>query len=683
MIQMQKSWTVRVTTKAAAFDQRVIVRHADGTEDVHPGVVGTTFTVNDTTWGIRIEHNPGTGVWKASSDRIQFPSSTGTQFEFNIRSDDSGGDGDYNDLVLTCTTATSPGEHVVYGHASMYWGKCLINPCGKPYLVIDTLPQLKELLTNPILSDAIRREYPTLDRMTLDEASFRPKVVPVRAAGTESVGPTPRPRLNRLSTLTTSAVSLHLKPKLFDIADSLFKFKCNSEALAGYALRFIEYDRTSSELAGGAYTGDGNREVLGTTTTDENGNYIFRFTRSFGEAGNESFVDTAPGEDPAVQAFPDLIVQIVDATNPDGFSFETAPARNISQLRRINLCVPKSKIPGGVVPSTGELIELVGNINILPAAGRLSAEGRVSTPSPAQGGEPGGIECAAWHGGLRIRGEIGNHANEVYTVRYRPAGATDWTFHTTNETRFRVAYEKIGPFFDRTLQVPDQGSINAPYYKSTEDPAQGFLFSDRPLKAVLHTGSWGLAPGPIDIRVDAYNAAGTSVKNATVRLYVDNTTPTVAIHSIELGGSPVSISGSDCTLLAVGENSFATLEVAFVAKQDQGFTGHYHLSVSRCNEGAEYPTNHVGGTAKPSGSYVHNAAACDTNPFRGTPDDVPFSDINGNVETQLNPVNPWLGATEPFTIIRVGLYITKRATDGQDGGIHHYYGSTKVFGIQK
>lgn len=436
-------------------------------------------------------------------------------------------------------------------------------------------------------------------------------------------------------------------------------------------------------MAGGAYTGDGNREILGTTTTDENGNYIFRFSRSYGEAGNESFVDTAVGEDPSAQAFPDLIVQIVDTTNPTGYSFETAVARNITPLRRINLCVPKSKIPGGAVPSTGELIELIGNVNVLPAAGRLSAEGRVSTANPGQGGEPAGIECAAWHGGLRVRGEIGNHANQAYTVRYRRVGTSEWTFHTTNETRYRVAYEKIGPFFDRLLQVPDQGSINAPYYKSTEDPAEGFLFSDRPLKAVLHTGSWGLTPGPVDIRIDAYNAAGISVKNATVRLYIDNTTPTVAIHSISLGGNAVSISGSDCTLMSVGEGSLATLEVGFIAKQDQGFVGSYHLSVSRCNEGVEFPTTQVPGTARPSGTYTHNPAACDTNLFRGTSDDVPFSDINGNVETQLNPVNPWLGATEPFTIIRVGLVVTKRATDGQDGGIHHFYAGTKVFGIQK
>lgn len=96
-----------------------------------------------------------------------------------------------------------------------------------------------------------------------------------------------------------------------------------------------------------------------------------------------------------------------------------------------------------------------------------------------------------------------------------------------------------------------------------------------------------------------------------------------------------------------------------------------------------FPTTQVPGTARPSGTYTHNPAACDTNLFRGTSDDVPFSDINGNVETQLNPVNPWLGATEPFTIIRVGLVVTKRATDGQDGGIHHFYAGTKVFGIQK
>jgi len=66
--------------------------------------------------------------------------------------------------------------------------------------------------------------------------------------------------------------------------------------LPEFVLRFQEYDRTAAELAGGAYSGTGNRVNLGETLTDMNGNYIFRFSMSISEVVDEALTDVAVGE---------------------------------------------------------------------------------------------------------------------------------------------------------------------------------------------------------------------------------------------------------------------------------------------------------------------------------------------------------------------------------------------------
>src|SRR6185312_3477344 len=46
------------------------------------------------------------------------------------------------------------------------------------------------------------------------------------------------------------------------------------------AVRFTDYDRSPSELAGGPYTGSGPKFPLGAVVTDQKGNYILRFTQT-------------------------------------------------------------------------------------------------------------------------------------------------------------------------------------------------------------------------------------------------------------------------------------------------------------------------------------------------------------------------------------------------------------------
>jgi hypothetical protein len=148
------------------------------------------------------------------------------------------------------------------------------------------------------------------------------------------------------------------------ILDHIFA-RCETGPLPGVVLGFQEYDRTNAELAGGAYTGTGDRENLGTCATDLNGNYIFRFSRSLAQFIEEATVDTAPGENAAVAALPDAIVRLLDPSKALGYCYESAPYWNIQNLYRINICVPKDCI--GRLPTVAR-----GQTPFRPSATSLS-----------------------------------------------------------------------------------------------------------------------------------------------------------------------------------------------------------------------------------------------------------------------------------------------------------------------
>src|SRR5690606_34619206 len=99
-------------------------------------------------WSITIQHNPtGPVSWTPSAERLVFPTLSAGQVRFDIRSNDSGADQDYDDLILTCSAPMNDAEFVVYGRARTYSGLCRFNPCFRfPWLVIDTAAQLKTLL---------------------------------------------------------------------------------------------------------------------------------------------------------------------------------------------------------------------------------------------------------------------------------------------------------------------------------------------------------------------------------------------------------------------------------------------------------------------------------------------------------------------------------------------------------
>ena len=63
-------------------------------------------------WSISIEHNPGIG-FQLSDTRIKFPRKIGDDYVFDIESNDSGGDTDFNDLILECRSTALINDYMI------------------------------------------------------------------------------------------------------------------------------------------------------------------------------------------------------------------------------------------------------------------------------------------------------------------------------------------------------------------------------------------------------------------------------------------------------------------------------------------------------------------------------------------------------------------------------------------
>lgn len=102
-ITMQGAWTVSVKSKNAAFAQRFIVTRPGNPDIIVDGVPGNSVFVSVPQWSINVQSRAGSGQpWIDSKQRVSFPSVAGGLLRFDINTDDTGNDKDYNDLVLTC-----------------------------------------------------------------------------------------------------------------------------------------------------------------------------------------------------------------------------------------------------------------------------------------------------------------------------------------------------------------------------------------------------------------------------------------------------------------------------------------------------------------------------------------------------------------------------------------------------
>ena len=693
-ISLQGSWTISVASKSAEWDQRFrVVGSTNGADGTYTGSTSTTpVFVAGAQWGVTVEHNPtGPESWSPNLERLGNFRVSGGQFLFDIQSDDGGNlaDADFNDLVLTCAMPLSATDWVIYGRVQTYSGFCRFNPCYPwPFLVIDTIDQLRAVLQIQPARAILERLYPDVVSQVIrrpipipDPPPFRPLMIPTGmpddpgflVEGRTELAPAQKGKRASAEVTATKSASLHLFSSRSDAsslrADELvtigklrdrLQLFCEVDPVSETLLRFQEYDRTGSELAGGAYTGAGARETLGLSSTDPFGWYVFRFSRSIGDLIGEALADVALGEDATVAALPDVIVQIMESL-PEGVAFETAPYYDIPNVKRIDLCIPKDKLVGTEQPcQSGRAIQTLGNIAVVPNPdSQLHGDGTVSNSATAVSGPF--VQHAAWTGGIYVYGcfEDASPTVTTYTWEYRQDGDPDW--HFVNEPYSYLkkqldgtwASSPVGPT-DTALHVDGamNPAVTVPAYANIEtDPA--WMITQRHRKIILSTGIYQSGFGAVSFRMTGYDAGGDPVPGAVdiVRLLIDQIAATGDVDFVALsgGGDP-----GECALLELSDPG-APLIIRYRVRNLEGFLLNYGLSVYR-------GSNHL---VQISGAPI-SGAYTDVSPFRyqGTPDEV-GADLDGYVDVSITPTSgTWLDGNQ-FCAFDFELGSQDRLTDGQ------------------
>ncbi len=769
IISMQGNWDVSVKSKNAAYSQRFIISGATTGNGTHSGTVGTSVSVTGEQWTIAIQNNPG-GGYQLSDTKIKYPKQVGSNYEFEIGSNDAYDDSDFNDLVLECSTPVNINDFIIYGKVSLYSGLCLFNPCYKGLFVIESYSALLEALKNPKIRDVLERFYPERIRDDIigpknppDPVPFKPIVIDLfneatlpktqmfyqrnddaksksrsKSKKAESASEYKASDFNLIKTVQSKASLEYSRyPNKIELAktiDGLLFKKCTIAAATNTTLTFEEYDRTAAEKAGGAYTGTGNRRLLGDTITDMNGNYIFRFSFDMTFPWIEDSTDIAPGEDFNVVAYPDVIVKVT-GLSPYNVLYESAPYYNIPNLKKINLCIPKSKIKPSSACFNGNLIGSLGNVFIggnqnstastsVTALRRfgysnyLESTGIVSVASSLAGFK---IECAPWYGTIDFKGCMYDLAKTVaqnkikwYTIRIRRAGTSNWTYVSQNykhprfHKRNQPGYigDDVGPFTE-SLNVDGGGAVDVPAYINIQREIYvdgvDWEFSNFDRYMRLNTRIYDkvlgeVTPGTFHVRVDCYDNAGNPVPNGTdmIPLFIHNkpldfgmTTPAF---------TDASIVNSGCGLFRLTDAQMNTpIELTFKANDPAGFVHFFDLSMRRCpspmigldiNQPAAgstpsgatpqpHPTTPAGRTTLFNGvstSEHDKTSSLDTCTwYTGTLNE--FSDA-GFINVEVDPdasAAGWIKPDEYFTKLSFYLRAYKRMTNGYNTGLSDDY----------
>lgn len=758
IISMQGNWTVTVKAKNAAFPQRFVVQGASSNNGPHSGTPGTSVNVTGTQWSIAIQNDPGTG-WQSSGTQIKFPQQSAGNYVFDILSNDAGADTDFNDLILTCSSPVNINEFIVYGNVTLYSGACVFNPCRRFPFVIDTYPGLVKAVKNPLLREWIEKYYPErippiiVDPNPPDPVPFfkpmvfdlsgeamQPKTTlkyirkPAEEKKRESkankevssnfaVADFEMIRSSQIKTTDQAMMLTSDKIGLAKNIEGLF-YRCRTDAGSNLTLTFEEYDRTGAELAGGGYTGTGNRRLLGDTITDMNGNYIFRFRFDMTVPGLEDSGDIASGENVDTIIYPDIIVKIVEYS-PYRVVYESAPFNNIPNLKRINLCLPESTVHITSACFNGNLIGSLGNIFIggnqnstastsvsnLRRYGNsnyLESTGTISVNSPLAGFN---IECAAWHGSIDMKGcmydaakTAANNKIKWYTIRVRRSGTSGWVYVTQNYKHPKFSKrnlpnyigDDVGPFYPApggTLNgtVPSYINIQREIFVDTIDWEFSNLDRYMQLNTALYDVVAGVrTPGKFYVRVDGYDSAGNPVAGATdlIALFIHNNgftdrlsgLPTFQMSTPVLNDPLILNAG--CGLFRLTDAQMKTPVVfSFQAYDEYGFVDNYALTIGRCpgtsielNSNIEASFTFAGGHTFPGGNNAANVHhACPG--YKGTGDD--YSNT-GLINVQIQPPlvgDGWIKTGEYFTIYSFGLTANQRVTNGYNGGLSGTYHS--------
>lgn len=758
-ISMQGNWSISVKSKNAAFPQCFKVIGASSGNGTYNGVVGAPpVNVTGNHWLIAIQNDPGSG-FRQSDTRIKFPTISGGMFRFDIESNDAGADQDFNDLVLTCSSAASVSDYMLYGNVTVYSGNCIFNPCRRRWVVIDTYKQLLDALKYDKLKEVIEKLYPErippipqpdpppffspLMINIGDDVALPPRVANVYTrTNFQAADSTIKTRKSKeeiaapqnllsdfqfvgtknLSSARTIASDRYLIDKvgLANLKDSI-RFICNTDPGNNLTLNFVEYDRSSSELAGGPYIGNGNTSMLGSAITDMNGNYIFRFTQSLSEVVHEVEEDVAGGENSLVQVRPDILVRITDSFHPTITLFESAPHFNINQLQRLDFCFPGDIVRPSSFCFNGNLVGSLGNVFIggnqntgastsaaaLDRNGynnHLRSTGVISVHNLQAGFS---IDCAAWKSLIDVKGCLfnlqrkkGDAVIRYYTIRYRKPGS-GWQFVNQQYRHPKFSKRNIpfysgdvtGPF-NTSLNVDGSGVVTVPAYINIQ--AEVYLdgvdweFSnlDRYMQlnsAVYEAGT----PGKVYFLIEGYDEKGNLVPNARdlVALYINN-------RPIEFGLSAVEFTSPleklPCNLYKMTAAEMNTpLRLNFKANDAWGFINDYALSMSKCPSDVEVnvttPLSIAGnktGLLK-AGSNASNTDANGCPGYTGTLGDF---GTTGFVTVQMQPsaaAGGWLQPTEEFAVVSFGLTANMRRTNGYNSGLEGTYHASSTFYIQR
>ncbi|MBC7507160.1 MAG: hypothetical protein H7320_00185 [Ferruginibacter sp.] len=742
IISMQGNWTISVKSIEAAFAQRYIVSGASSGNGTYDAILNSDpVTVTGTQWSIVILNDPGNG-FRLSDTRIKFPLISGGQFIFDIQSNDAGSDKDFNDLVLSCTSPALITDYLIYGNVNLYSNHCLINPCIRRWVVIDTykklldalkIDKLKEIITilyperippfNPNPPDPPDFFTPIMINLT-DEVQLPQKTVDVynrvntpstdflnKSASNNESNLLTNFKLDRTVSLSTqhikNSIAENYRPGIGKIAEKL-RLRCTTEVGANLTLNFAEYDRSISELAGGPYIGNGERNYLGNAVTDMNGNYIFRFTQSFVELVHEIFDDVAGGEDVVVQARPDIIVSIANSLHPAITLFESAPYFNVPQIKRIDFCLPLEKVSPTSLCFNGNLIGSLGNIFIggsqningsLSAVAldrngynnHLNSKGIITVHNSMAGFN---VDCACWGSLIDVKGCMYNLQRKMndplvryYTIRYKKPGGS-WQFvseaykHPKFSKRFIPLYDGdlVGPF-PTNLNVDGGGLQNVSAYINIQ--AEVFFdgvdweFSNLDRYMQLSTAIYEAGvPGKVYFLVEGYDAKGNLVSGAKdlIALYINNRALEYSFGNIEFTSLIESV---PCGLYKLKPSEINTpINVQFKAYDQWGFTDFYSLTIGKCPQQIEVDIispSIIAGTVATgvlaSGSNSANTDVMDCPGYFGTLVDFATS---GFVTVNIQPSaaeGGWLRAGEQFAILSFGLNAAIRRTNGYNSGV--------------
>lgn len=725
-ISMQGAWFVKVKSKSASFSQRYIISGATSGNGTYNGATTTPeVLVNGEAWNISIQHDPGSGFLN-STMKLQYPQIVGGEYKFDLQSNDSGGDEDFNDLILTFRTPVTDQDYIVYGNISYYKG-CLLNPCYR-IIVIDTRLKLKEALRNLNIRKAVQSYYPSLiDAVAFNPQpdppndTFKPIMVPLGGPAipekeevltvskpTEiSIGEDKKAKrkavtyaynaLRMAETKVSGRAALSSEPTaankdlFIDAARVLDRYRlhCETGPIPHALLKFEEYDRSIAELSGGSYTGEGNRENLGTINADFLGNYIFRFKRGTTDVVGELAVDVAAGENAFVQSRPDLVMTLLDQFETNTGLFETAPYWNIPFLKRINLCIPKEK--SGVIPSacTGtHILQGVGNVALAAEVGGnrvgfnnyLNSSGIIT----AFDSLAPGVRCAAWHGQLKLRGCLKNPEIKYYTLEYRKGFGSWQPFNQVLRLPRIIGSLNISALVNRTF-----GPAGSPIdgYLNVETDSGLWLEAFENIKADIRTSAF--ENGTHTFKIQGYKANGSKFTSAKeeITLYLHNSGTTVQIDpNVTMGGATLG----NCALFTLpldgGGNTIenAPMTIRFKVEHNPdgsspfGFINGYGMSMTKGATGgfglnvpvvnANFVSLGVLDNVVNRGrTYVHiDNLNCNTR-FKGTVNEV-SADASGFYTVTVQPtLGGWLETEQNFCAFGIHLGGTLRLTNGASG----------------